>query len=188
MVAVCEFIHEGPEFFEVIFIKAARCRAVPVAQEGDRDAVLGAIPHEFRRRTCDMRDADMLPRRQKIVVAGREQAPEQNPVSLPVPRVEDPVLETEVVSRLLILPPGAVNAERSVIGDNRVGESRVIADVVLGQDIVALVAAEFTLGGDISHPFKLEVGVGDRIKALNVRECTVERAHKVVADALAPKS
>ena len=93
-----------------------------------------------------MGDADVLAGHQQIVDVGRVEAAERHAVGLLVALVPDPVLESEVVFALARIP-GAVDAEGAVVGDQHVVEAGVIADVVLRQHIVALVASELPLGG-----------------------------------------
>ena len=157
-----------PDFDRVIIETTGLADPAPVIQTLASDTMLGAVAHEFRGRPGNVGDADVFSSRQQVVDVSRVQAAERDAVGLPVPHVEDPVLQTEIVWRFLALLVSAVDAERSVIGDQRVREACVVADVVLGEDVVALVTAEFTLGGDIGHPFEFEVCVGDRIQALHV--------------------
>jgi SAM-dependent methyltransferase len=131
VVVAGEGIDKTSKLVEVVVEKTAGRRVVLIAKERrsrDGDSVLRAIPHEFHRRASDVGYADVLAGHQEVVDVGRVESAERDAVGLLIAAVEDPVLEPKVIFSLA-RAPGAVDAERPVVGDQHVIETGVVADV-----------------------------------------------------------
>jgi hypothetical protein len=122
----------------------------------------------------------VVSRHHQIVEVGRIETAERHRERPFVAFVPLPVLEPEVV----LLVAGVMQAERPGVLDHGVGKLPVAADVVLGEDIVADVAPELALAGDVAHPVQCKIGVRVGLETLDVRERSVDGAQQVVADML----
>jgi len=77
-----------------------------------------------------------------------------------------------------------MKAEASVIGDKHVVKRRVLADIILGQNVIALVTPKLPLRRDEGHPLELKIGKFVRVGFPHVGERAIQRSHQVISHQL----
>jgi hypothetical protein len=102
-----------------------------------------------------MSSTNVLSSHHEIINIGRIKAAEWGIVAFTIAFILLPVLETKIVVRITWV----VETERSPIFHNSVIELCMIADIVLSQDVIALVALEFSLRGNVGHPVELKISL-----------------------------
>ena len=155
--------------------------------------MLRAIAHEFHIRHRHVRGADVFARHHYVSDVRRVQAPKGNGVGLVVAFVPFPTSETEVVFWVLGALGGRrvrvwwriMQTECTFVLNDAVVEWRVLADVYFVEDVIALVAFEFTRRGHEGDPVEGQVCVLLGLQRLHVGEGAVNGAQEVVPDVFA---